>query len=362
MNSDSMTSVEDQIRAAARATALEISNHDIPPRPDLRGRGRAWSTSRPSGSRRRVMRWAAPLTAAAAVAAVAAVAASLASGPSAPLAPSAHGTHKVSVSPAQTRDLKGLEQGVTGEFFPASGAQYTTGALFRGQYISLESREESTCMAGYGFRSPTTTAANAAIGDFDDSQYPDLALIARTHSLGAAQVWATPSGSKAFNTRMASCQYVAGKPFTTMENAALKLSTSFFAGQQRADSSSQVSATIPALRTCARRYGWPSQPYEAPDSSINSLADFVNWVAGHLDGAGSRGASGTQLATLQHHWSHVFVLCATPTVTALERVQLAQQANWMNLHQRQFQAVVALARGAFAQEQRQLTVMAQRQR
>ena len=41
MNSDSMTSVEDQIRAAARATALEMSDHDMPPRPDLRGRGQA---------------------------------------------------------------------------------------------------------------------------------------------------------------------------------------------------------------------------------------------------------------------------------------------------------------------------------
>jgi len=107
------------------------------------------------------------------------------------------------------------------------------------------------------------------------------------------------------------------------------------------------------LRACAARYGWPSQPYGAPDSTINSFSDFADWVAGHLDGAGSRGASTAQMDALDRHWGTVFVQCARPTVAVMERLQLAAQAKFLREHQRQFTALAATARADFAAAERQ---------
>ncbi len=116
--------------------------------------------------------------------------------------------------------------------------------------------------------------------------------------------------------------------------------------------SAPVLATLPGLRACAARYGWPSQPYGAPDSRISSFADFVSWVAGHLDGAGSRGATAAELNALDRHWGTVFVRCARPTVAVMEKLQLAAQRTFLHEHQRQFAALVATARADFARAQR----------
>ena len=58
----------------------------------------------------------------------------------------------------------------------------------------------------------------------------------------------------------------------------------------------------------------------------------MDWVAGFLDGAGSRGASTSALQALARHWSGVFVTCARPIVGVWQRLQLAAQPGFLDQH------------------------------
>jgi hypothetical protein len=310
-----MSSLEEQVRAAVQSAASEIGPDDVPPMRSL-GSGSRRRAGRPR--RRDAWGWGAPLAAAAAVVAVVAAAGLLSDG-----VPS-HASH-----PAATRSATpaahpkaaapgyppNLEAGLIGFFLPASGAQFTTGALFSGEYRWLEGKISAACMAGYGYRVPAPAPpAEIARAFWDLTQFPDLGAIARAGMLPSYSVGSAPPETKAY---------------------------------QKA-----VTATLPGLRTCAARYGWPSQPYGAPDSTINSFSDFVNWVAGHIDGAGSRGASTSQMNALNRHWGTVFVQCARPAVAVMEKLQLAAQAKFMSEHQRRFAALVKVARADFARAER----------
>ena len=238
-------------------------------------------------------------------------------------------------------------------FLPASGAEYSTGALFAGEYQALEGDVVARCMATYGFHVGTTTPAAIAAGDWDLSQFPDLAKIAGTGMLPSYSVSQPPAHSKTYNADFDRCSTAAYRLFLPLQNARRRLGSPFFAIVQRIETSRPVLATLPALRSCAARYGWPGQPYGAPDSTINSFADFVSWVAGHIDGAGSRGASSAELNALNRHWAHILVQCGRPTIAVQEKLQLAQQRIFLRQHQRQFQALLALARSEFANAERQ---------
>jgi hypothetical protein len=111
--------------------------------------------------------------------------------------------------------------------------------------------------------------------------------------------------------------------------------------------SAAVLATLPAVRACAARYGWPHDPY-GPDRPINSFADFADWLASHLDGAGSRGVSAARVHALDQRWAPIFVRCARPAVTVLEKLQLAAQQTFLRDHKRELAALVAIAREDFA--------------
>ena len=157
-----------------------------------------------------------------------------------------------------------------------------------------------------------------------------------------------PGESKAYRNAAQRCDMFSRAPFTSMRAASAVLANSWLPIVNTIQASAPVTATLPGLRSCAARYGWPAQPYGAPDSAINSFANFVDWVAGHLDGAASRGASAAQLNALDRHWGAVFVACARPTVAVMEKLQLAAQQTFLREHRRQFAALVATARADFA--------------
>ena len=83
-------------------------------------------------------------------------------------------------------------------------------------------------MAGYGFHTVRITAAQAARGNYDLSQFPDLGQIARAGTLPSG-VTATvlPTGSKAFTMRLNQCLTAARAPFAPLISAASKLATPF---------------------------------------------------------------------------------------------------------------------------------------
>jgi hypothetical protein len=111
----------------------------------------------------------------------------------------------------------------------------------------------------------------------------------------------------------------------------------------RAETSRPARATLGGLRRYAARYGWPANPYGPPATSIRSFSDFADWVFGHLDGAGSRGASQAAMRQLGRHWTAVFVRCGTATLAAQDRWPAGRRAGFLRQHAQQVRALEALA-------------------
>lgn len=354
-----MNSMEERARAAVHATASEIGPGDVPPM-RAPGSGDRRGASRGSGRRRDAWQWGAPLAAAAAVVAVIAATTLVGGGSRSPAPRPGANTSKTAASASTPALAKhpvpgyppNLEAGITGFFLPASGAQYSAGALFWGEYRALEGKIEAACMTRLGFPAPTIgTPAEIARGDWDLSQFPDLNAIAKAGTLPSYSYGPGHKESKAYDKAAAHCATVGQKPFLPMLSAGRSLEDPFVSIVSRIQASAPVTATMPALRTCAGHYGWPNSPY-GPARPISSFSDFVDWIAGHIDGADSRGAPAPQMNNLNRHWGTVFVKCARPTVAVMERLQLAAQAKFLAGHQRQLAALVKLARADFARAER----------
>jgi len=404
--------LEARVRAAVLATADEIRPDDVPPVPagltessvtlarrDARDEwngdpGFGVGTGGPRyGAGRWTGRWGVPLAAAAAVAMAAGVTATLtvnrihqgmevASGGaarvSAPAAGSGSGSGSGSAgglrsaSAAKPASSLGtasaggfataaaakpmpaaypadLTAGLIGMFVPASGAQYSAGATLQGEYKALESQVTSACMTKAGFQVPPTTPESITSQDWDLTRYPDLNAIAKAGTLpgdlapGATSV----SGSPAFRAAYKRCDAAADQLFAPMVTVGLKLGGPFLAAVTKIQGSAAVLATTPALRACAATYGLPLDPY-GPAKPINSFADFVAWVSGQVDGAGSSGVPSAALHKLDAQWASVFVRCARPTVTVMEKAQLVAQQSYLASHKQQFAALVTIARADFA--------------
>ncbi len=343
-----MNPIEDRIRDAADAVAGTVPNGSAPPlhlgaRPSRLASRRSHLVRGTRGHR-----LLAPLAAAAAVIAVVAVSASVLSGGSArtqtrkPAHPATSGS-ATARNAAQRAWRATVDRGAIDQFLTATGAQYTTGALFYGEIQALENNSAAKCMARHGYHMSRITAAQAARGDYDLTQYPDLGQIARAGSLPSGVTAAVqPAGSKAFASTLNQCLKAARAPFTPLITAGEKLAAPFLKIEVFAPTPAAVRATLPRLRSCAARYGWPGQPYGAPDSTINSFADFVSWIAGHIDGAVSRGASSAQARALDRHWAHAFVTCARPTISVQYRVWTAEQRAFLRTHHARVAKFLAL--------------------
>lgn len=344
---------EEHRQVAAEAVARTVPDGGAPPLhlPARQGHAAGHAAGRlrgrllPSSGLGRLLP---PLAAATAVVAVAAISASALSGGSARTGSEGHG-HRRGASATAERNaaqrawLAKLDKGAIDQFLTATGPQYTTGALFYGEIQALERDSAATCMARYGFNVARITAARAARGDYDLTQFPDLGQIARAGTLPSGVTAAVlPEGSRSFMARLNQCLKAARAPFGPLINAGNKLAAPFLKIEVFGPMPAAVRATLPRLRSCAARYGWPSQPYGAPDSTINSFADFVDWVAGHIDGAVSRGASSAQAQALDRRWAHAFVTCAKPTITVQYRIWTAEQRTFLRTHQAQVRAFMAL--------------------
>jgi len=239
-----MNSLEDRVRAAVQATAAEIAPDDVPPMRPL-GAGSGGSRRRTGrgsgGARGAAWRWGAPLAAAAAVLAVVAAASLLAGvlpshapGPAAarPSKP-AHRTDATASYPPN------LQAGLIGFFLPASGAQFTTGALFMGEYTALEEKISSACMAGHGYLVPVATPAEIARPVWDLTQFPDLGAIARAGALPSYSVGPAPRESEAYQQAAQHCDALSRVPFTSMRGASASLVNSWL----------PIVTTRPALRS-----------------------------------------------------------------------------------------------------------------
>jgi hypothetical protein len=341
------STLEEQVRAATQARASEITPDQIRPL-DL-ARTPAVTPIINKGR----WRWSAPLAAAAAVAAIAVIVASVGGSPARPAPGTPHATRPAGPTrrpgPATTARL---DNQVLGLFVPATGPQFAAGLELQGTIRALNVADTARCLDRHGVSVPVppvaSAAARLALNFVDNSQFPDLTRIARTHVFVPAWFFEplrAPAGQgHAYHRWFGSCQSAATAVTAPLMSSGGRLDTRTWGTlMTRAGTAPSVRATLPRLRNCAARYGWPGSPY-APPAPIRSFSDFANWVFGHLDGAGSRGASAATMRRLDQRWSVVFVRCGRPTLAVQDAWLAARQAVFVRQHEREVRALDALAR------------------
>jgi hypothetical protein len=346
--------LEDDIRAATRDRAAEITPEGIPP---------LELAHVPAAGRRR--RWLPAVAAAAAVVAIAGTVAGVSASHGRTAAtPRTRRSEQITAPkpPAAATAAARLDNQVLGLYLPATGPQYEAGTQLYGTIQALQVADAVRCLARHGVtvRVPpvASMAPRYALNYVDNSVFPDLARIARTRDLSPAwfiQSLRPAAGQgHAFHRWLGPCQSAARAVFTPLESAGQRLegNNAWTRLSFQAPSAPPVRATLPALRRCAARYGWPSSPYGAA-GPIRTFSDFGDWVFGHLDGADSRGASAAQLRRLNARWSVIFVRCGRPPLAAQDHWLGARQPAFVRQHQAQVRAVEALARAALARAEHQ---------
>jgi hypothetical protein len=342
-----MNSADERLRAAARdAMRVFPPDGDLPSLrlPDLTAdshRARAGAAMRRAG---RARAWLTPIAAAAAVSVViagAVVAHHSANSPA--RTGSAREGAKTALTPAQQKQRKALDALVVAAFAPATGPQYDLGSKLIWMVRTQELRLTARCMAASGYHISDQPAPFNLAMFADNTQMPDLPRIARTHQFVGAPDITGASYPKAEQKVFSTCQAQAAVPYQQLMSAGETLDNSWWNVVSRIQASAQVRAAIPALATCAARYGFPNDPYGSASGPITSFSDFMGWVAGFLDGAGSRGASTSTMQALDRHWSVVFVTCARPIVGVWQRLQLAAQPGFLGRHASQVRQLDDLA-------------------
>jgi hypothetical protein len=330
-----MNTADERLRAAAR-TAQDI----FPPGGELPPLRLPAPPRDPRDAARRhthagtghLRAWLAPLAAAAAVMAVIAgvvLPHEFANGPASPQ-PARH--NPPAPNPAQQKQRLALDALAVEAVAPATGLQYDRGGQLIWMLRALELRGEARCMAGLGYHiSGTLPPFNLA--DFaDNTQMPDLPRIASTHQFVSSGGLVGPAYSAAEQRALDDTCQAPVAAYRSLLNAYQAINNAWWQIILRVQASGQVQAAIPALSACAARYGFPNDPYGNATSPIKTFPDFVDWVAGFMDGAGSRGASAITMAALARHWTGVFVTCATPIVDIWQRMLVQAQPGFLHQH------------------------------
>ena len=342
-----MNTADERLRAAAR-TATDI----FPPGGELPPLRLPAPSRDPRAAARRhapaglgpIRAWLAPLAAAAAVMAVIAgvvLPHEFANGPasSPPVRPKPPAPYSV----AQQKQRRALDALTVEAVAPATGLQYDRGGQLLWRLHAQELRGEARCLAGLGYHI-SVTLPPFSLGYFaDNTQMPDLPRIARTHQFVNSGGLVSLTYSAAEQTALNDNCQAPVAAYRSVVNADRAISSAWWQIISRAQASGRVQAAIPALNSCATRYGFPNNPYGNATAPIKTFPDFVDWVAGFLDGAGSRGASANSMAALARHWTAVFVTCATPIVDIWERMLVQAQPGFLHQHAPQITRLDQLA-------------------
>jgi hypothetical protein len=333
-----MNTADERLRAAAR-TAMDIfpPGGELPPLrlPAPRDTRAAARRHRPAGTGH-LRAWLAPIAAAAAVIAVIAgvvLPHEFANGPASPQP--ARAKPPAPYSAAQQKQRQALDALIVAAVAPTTGLQYDRGGQFAWMLHAQELRGQARCLAGLGYHiSGTLPPFN--LGDFaDNTQMPDLPRIASTHQFVSSGGLVSPAYSAAEQRALDDTCQAPAAAYGSLLNADQAIDNAWWQIISRVQASSPVQSAIPALNTCATRHGFPNDPYGSATAPIKSFPDFVDWVAGFMDGAGSRGASASTMARLARQWTAVFVTCATPIVDIWQRMLAQAQPGFLHQHARQ---------------------------
>jgi hypothetical protein len=252
----------------------------------------------------------------------------------------ASGSHVVS---GERKARMAIDRLVVEAFAPATGPQYDHGSKLTWEVQGLEVPVESRCMAALGYHVPDSPGPFHLAGFADNTQWPDLPRIAKDHEFVSVGGLLGGRYSRAEQAAAKTCWARADQPYHALMVRGQAMSTAWLRVVTRIQLSAAVRARVPGLTACATRYGYPANPYGPPAAPIKSFTDFADWVFGHIDGAGSRGASRARMSALNKHWTSVFVTCATPIVSETQRIQLAAQARFLTARAEQVRRLDHLA-------------------
>jgi hypothetical protein len=329
-----MKTADERLRAAAR-TAQDMfpPGGELPPlrlpAPPTSARGA--TRRRTLAGTRHLRAWLAPLAAAVAVMAVIAGAVlphEFAAGPASPR-PVSHKPATPS-SAAQQKQRSALDLLAVEAVAPATGLQYDRGGLLIWMLHTQELRDEARCLTRLGYHIGGTLPPFSLGAFADNTQMPDLPRIASTHQFVTTGGLVNPAYSAAEQTALNDKCQPPVAAYTSILNAYQAISNAWWQVIMRVQATRQVQAAIPALNTCATRYGFPNDPYGNASGPIRTFPDFADWVAGFLDGAGSRGASASAMNALARHWAAVFVTCATPIVGIWQGMLAQEQPGFLH--------------------------------
>lgn len=345
-----MNTIDEQLRSAARAARETFPpDGDMPPLSlpgDPAGHGHGSRHGPRGAATRHSRRWLAPAAAAAAVAI-------LVSGMVALQQPGHEhsGHHPGTGSSSQTstalqrvqRQRQSLDALIVAAFVPATGPQYDQGTRLIWLVRGKELRATASCMAASGYHISGASQPFNLATYADNTQWPDLPRIARTHEFVPAGGLTVPGYSKAEQRVFNECYQRAGVTYRGLMTDGQALAGPWLRIVAQIQASARVRAALPALNACASRYGYPSDPYGSASGPIKSFSDFMDWVAGFLDGALSRGASAATMRALERRWTTIFLTCARPVVGVFQRMQLAAQPGFLRQNASRLSQVEQLA-------------------
>lgn len=364
-----MNPLESRIQAAIRAAADEVRPEDIPP---LRLRAhprrlrlgspafwfgmprrlgddadaparwpRRIRVSRPDGSARR---WLAPLAAAVSLAAVVVLLVALgrASGPGLGGSPAGSAT----ATPAQ----KLLVKEALDAYFPATGTQYTTGLGFAWTRQTIVAMKAGACLthAGYPPQSFPKIKRRYQLSFPDNNQFPDLAQRKQTRSMAPAggnvrsdraRPWA--HGAEPVYAPAARHCMVRYVPLLwRLDKIADPLAVAWLTEVESIQSSLSVRAMRGGFVSCLESYGVPARFATARGADSGHLfTGFFAWMSR----LGASNSSPQRYANQQRLWTPVFVTCARPTVTTMQRLQISARSKFLHAHARQVATIRRIA-------------------
>jgi hypothetical protein len=225
-------------------------------------------------------------------------------------------------------------------WFPATGAQATTGAQYFGLVSSLRDGPLASCMASDGASYTNYSAAQYAATFVLNADLPDLAVISRTGKF----VPDTPAvhipnpnmaGARvrAYNSDLQACQSrIVSASHPDPDEHATALRDQWAAVMSSAESSTEVRATLPAFGACIERAGVPASVLaNATSSSAAAFGAVEAWT----DGPTSRARTTAMQDAVERHWATVFVRCARPVVAQLAPMLKTKQQSFFEQQDQQ---------------------------
>lgn len=369
-----MNPLESRIEAAVRAAADEIRPDDIPPlRLQARARGlrlrrgyfgfsgvgkpRAGSdtlsprprrirfTGAPGSSQRRL----APLAAAVSLASVVTSLVLLRQ------AGEASPGGLWATTATVTRAEKQLAKEALDAYFPATGAQYTAGLAFAWTRQSILAAKAGPCLTEAGFPpQPFPKSKRQYQLSFpDNGEFPDLAQRLRTKQMAPAggdvradraRPWAH-GAPRRYAAAASACMADHTHSLWRLDRIAGPLASAWLSKVRSIQSSRPVRAQRHDFVSCLESFGVPPRFATSRGAGIHRLfTGFFAW----MNWLGASNGSPQRYKSQQRVWTPIFVSCAGPTVTTMERLQVTARSKFLDAHAAQVETIARIVIGIAA--------------